>query len=198
MTKLLAILTVAAWIITGFLTRHTSIHVPLAIVSIALIALAFAVDGPHLISLLQFRVSDVIIGLAGGLVLALLTRVAYLGARAASPELGAHVDVLYRTMRAAPPLELLLPVLVVIIACEEIVFRGVLVRDRRSAVLSVIAYTIAQLGAPSLLLAPIALGCGVLWSAERLWRGGLIAPYLTHLTWSLLTLVYFPLDGPLM
>lgn len=195
--RALAALAILAWIATSLMTRGTSIHLPLAVVSVVLLAVAFAIDGAHLRLMLVVRPRDVLIGIAGGLVMAVVTRIAYQAALSLIPALGPPVAVLYGTMRESPPLAVTMPLLVVVIACEEVVWRGVLTHDRRTALLSTLGYTVAQLGATSLLLAPIALVCGIVWSAERLATRGLIAPFLTHLVWNVITLVYFPLDAPL-
>lgn len=194
----LALATIVAWIATALLTRGGSIHIPLAIVSVGLLIAAFVIDGPHLKSLLVIRPLDVIVGIGGGFVMALLTRVAYEAATVLTPSLVTQVAVLYGTAREAPPRALTLPLLAVIIACEEVVWRGVLTRDRKTSVQASLGYTVAQIGAASWLLAPIALVCGLIWGEERLARRGLVAPYLTHLVWNLLVLIYLPLDAPVL
>lgn len=192
-----ALTTAMAWVCAGLATRGGSIHLPLAAVSATLLLGAAALEHRRLRPLLELRGREVVVGLLGGVVLAVLTRLGYAVAVAVVPELAAPVGTLYAAMRAAPPPVVMVPALALIIACEEVVWRGLLVRDARTCLWSALGYTLAQAGAASWLLMPIALGLGLVWGAQRLWRGGLLAVYLTHLVWSLATLVYWPLDQPL-
>lgn len=182
---------------TGLATRGGSIHVPLAGVSAALLLGAVVLERARLVPLLDLRLREVWVGVLGGAALAALTRLGYAASIMVVPGLAAPVAELYAAMRTAPSLALTVPLLLLIIACEEVVWRGLLVRDTRTCVLSALGYTVAQAGAPSPLLMVIALGFGLVWGAQRLWRGGLLAVYLTHVVWNLATLVYWPLDQPL-
>ncbi len=192
-----ALVSIVAWVSTGLATRGGSIHLPLAGVSAALLLGAVVLERARLVPLLDLRLREVWVGVLGGAALAALTRLGYAAAVAVVPGLAAPVSELYAAMRTAPSLALTVPLLLLIIACEEVVWRGLLVRDARTCVISALGYTVAQAGAPSPLLMAIALGFGLVWGAQRLWRGGMLAVYLTHVVWNLATLVFWPLDRPL-
>jgi membrane protease YdiL (CAAX protease family) len=90
--------------------------------------------------------------------------------------------------------------LVLLTACangvaEELFFRGALwsvVEDSHPVVKTTLAYaaTTAATRNPALVLAGIATS--VLFGLQRCTSGGILAPALTHLTWSLLMLRYLP------
>ncbi len=44
------------------------------------------------------------------------------------------------------------------------------------------------------LLVIVALLCGLVWGALRVWTHGLLAPLIAHLTWDLLVFVLFPVE----
>jgi uncharacterized protein len=90
--------------------------------------------------------------------------------------------------------------LVLLIACangvaEELFFRGALwsvVEESHPVVVTTLAYTAttATTRNPALVLAGTATS--VLFGLQRRTSGGILAPALTHLTWSLLMLRYLP------
>ena len=78
---------------------------------------------------------------------------------------------------------------------EELFFRGALwfaVEEARPLLTTTLAYaaTTAATRNPALVLAGTATG--VLFGLQRRTSGGVLAPVLTHLTWSLLMLCYLP------
>lgn len=78
---------------------------------------------------------------------------------------------------------------------EELFFRGALwslVQDSHPVVKTTLAYaaTTAATGNPALMIAGTATS--VLFGFQRGTSGGILAPALTHLTWSLLMLCYLP------
>ena len=80
-------------------------------------------------------------------------------------------------------------------AAEEVFFRGALyatIGERHPVALSTGAYTLATVTTrnPALVLAATAMG--TLFAAQRRASGGIQAPVLTHLTWSVLMLRYLP------
>ena len=80
-------------------------------------------------------------------------------------------------------------------AAEEVFFRGALyaaIGDSHPVVLSTAAYGLATVATrnPALVLAATAMG--TLFAAQRRASGGIQAPVLTHLTWSVLMLRYLP------
>ena len=80
-------------------------------------------------------------------------------------------------------------------AAEEVFFRGALyaaIGEQHPVLLSTAAYTLATVATrnPALVLAATAMG--TLFAAQRRASGGIQAPMLTHLTWSVLMLRYLP------
>jgi membrane protease YdiL (CAAX protease family) len=51
-----------------------------------------------------------------------------------------------------------------------------------------------QIAFRSPLLVVVALVCGLIWGALRVWTKGLVAPLLAHLLWNLLVFVLFPVE----
>jgi hypothetical protein len=80
-------------------------------------------------------------------------------------------------------------------AAEEVFFRGALyaaIGESHPVLLSTAAYTLATVATrnPALVLAATVMG--TLFAAQRRASGGIQAPVLTHLTWSVLMLRYLP------
>lgn len=79
---------------------------------------------------------------------------------------------------------------------EELFFRGALyaaVRDGYQVAVTTIAYTVATALTGNLMLAFAAAGLGLVTALQRRATGGILAPVLTHLTWSLTMLHVLPL-----
>ncbi|WP_041546942.1 MULTISPECIES: CPBP family glutamic-type intramembrane protease [unclassified Nocardioides] len=91
------------------------------------------------------------------------------------------------------------PLLVLITAAngiaEELFFRGAAYAaiPRHPVVLTTIAYAVATLATGNVMLAFAALLLGALVGLERRASGGILAPILTHCTWSLTMLFALPL-----
>jgi membrane protease YdiL (CAAX protease family) len=91
-----------------------------------------------------------------------------------------------------------LPVLVVITAlngiAEELFFRGAAYAaiTRRPVIWTTVAYTVATAATGNVMLAFAAILLGVLVGLERRASGGILAPILTHCTWSLAMLFALP------
>lgn len=80
-------------------------------------------------------------------------------------------------------------------AAEELFFRGALftaLRGRNPVLASTVVYVLATSATrnPALVLASVVMGG--LFAAQRRSSGGIVAPILTHLTWSALMLRYLP------
>ena len=92
-----------------------------------------------------------------------------------------------------------LPLLMVITAvsgiAEELFFRGAAYAaiSRRPVTVTTAAYAVATLATGNVMLAFAAIVLGVVVGLERRASGGILAPALTHVTWSLAMLVTLPL-----
>ena len=90
---------------------------------------------------------------------------------------------------------LLLLVTVVNGVAEELFFRGALYAavPKHPVVWSTIAYTVATLATGNVMLGFAAILLGVVVGLERRASGGVLAPILTHVTWSSIMLFALPL-----
>lgn len=92
-----------------------------------------------------------------------------------------------------------LPLLVLITAvngiAEEVFFRGAVFAavPRHPVAWTTVAYVIATLATGNVMLAFAAILLGVLVGLQRRASGGILAPILTHCTWSLAMLILLPL-----
>ncbi|MCL8024089.1 CPBP family glutamic-type intramembrane protease [Nocardioides bruguierae] len=92
-----------------------------------------------------------------------------------------------------------LPILVVVTAingiAEELFFRGAAyaATPRRPVLVTTVAYLVATLASGNVMLAFAAVLLGVVVGLERRASGGVLAPIITHLTWSLSMLLVLPL-----
>ncbi len=91
-----------------------------------------------------------------------------------------------------------LPVLIVVTAvngvAEELFFRGAAYAaiPRHPVVWTTVAYTIATLATGNVMLAFAAVLLGVIVGLQRRVSGGILAPILTHCSWSLTMLLVLP------
>jgi membrane protease YdiL (CAAX protease family) len=90
---------------------------------------------------------------------------------------------------------LLLLVTVVNGVAEELFFRGALyaASPRYPVVVSTVAYVLATLATGNFMLAFAAILLGIVVGLERRASGGVLAPVLTHVTWSTVMLFALPL-----
>ena len=92
-----------------------------------------------------------------------------------------------------------LPILVVVTAingiAEELFFRGAAYAaiTRRPVLWTTIAYTVATAATGNVMLGFAAIILGVVAGLQRRASGGILAPILTHVTWSLSMLLALPL-----
>jgi hypothetical protein len=167
-----------------------------------LLAVACLVSGRR--RLRSWFVADgraVAFGLLGGGVQAVLTHVGYGLLASKVPALREQVIALYALMGTGLGPMRALPILVVAVMVEELVWRGMALEGAESdrgwwgyGLVSVCLYTLAQAGSGSWALALTAFGCGWVWWAARRWGRSLTTPILMHLTWSLIVLVFLPLE----
>lgn len=77
---------------------------------------------------------------------------------------------------------------------EEMLFRGSLQSSftKHAALWTVAIYTLVTIATLNAALVVAALVMGAVFSAERRATGGILAPILTHLTWSTLLLLLLP------
>ncbi|AKF09525.1 type II CAAX prenyl endopeptidase Rce1 family protein [Sandaracinus amylolyticus] len=152
---------------------------------------------------IEVRVSPrwIVIGAASGLAMAIATHVLYPIGVAIVPGLEREVAALYDELRAPPGPRAAVPLLLLVVLAEELVFRGLLVAllerwgVKRSAVLvaATALYTVPQIAGGSLVLIALAIACGALWTWQRQLSGGIVVPLITHALWDVIVLVLVPL-----
>jgi membrane protease YdiL (CAAX protease family) len=115
------------------------------------------------------------------------------------PALAAEVPALYAWRDQLPGALVGFPLLVAIVAAEEIVWRGAITLPLAArwgpapgGALGALVFATAHLGFGSALLVLAALVCGACWGALALGTRGLVAPFVCHLLWDLAVLFWLP------
>ena len=128
---------------------------------------------------------DVIGAVAAGVAAFIVFLAAYLVARHL-PVVGAALDGVLATADAGS-ITVVLLVALVNGAGEELFFRGALhaaVERHRPALVTTIVYVVVTAATGNIALVIAAVVMGALFSVERLSSRGVLAPMLTHLTWT--------------
>jgi membrane protease YdiL (CAAX protease family) len=102
-------------------------------------------------------------------------------------------DVLDYARRGSPAL--ILTVTVLNGVAEEVFFRGALfaaVGRHRPVAVSTVIYTLTTLATANLVLSFAAAVLGTVWGLQRRASGGILAPMLTHVTWSTAMVLVLP------
>ncbi|MFK7999009.1 MAG: lysostaphin resistance A-like protein [Polyangiales bacterium] len=199
----IAIVVVATVLFALSLALRAHINVWLTIGASALLLLATTTFGRGELPLWgRFSPARAIgVGVGAGGVMAILTHLAYPPVAALVPSIAVEVEGLYADLRQTPGPVLGTPLLLLAVAAEEAVWRGVLVRqmERKRGPLAIIlvatlAYAVPQAFSGSWVLVLVALGCGALWTSLRVWSGSIVVPALTHAVWNLVVFVALPLQ----
>jgi CAAX protease family protein len=172
----------------------------------AVLALAALVFGAVPAALLRPSAGKVAAGLVAGVLMAVLTHLAYAVVAPLVPEVRAATSRLLGLLNVggfSPGARALL--IVVIATSEEVLFRGALggnatprIRGlQRGDLLAVAAlaavYALATVTLGSPLLMACALGCGIAWGVLRVLAGSLVVPIIAHVVWDLGVLVVWPM-----
>ncbi|MFM8409146.1 MAG: lysostaphin resistance A-like protein [Alphaproteobacteria bacterium] len=190
---------VLAWAVGASLSRVFGIWTAVGLTATALGATAIATGDSVLRSSLRPTALQVGIGLVVGLVMALGTWALFPAATAWVPWIEPDVTRLYVAFGRPGPLVILL-LLPIVVACEEIVWRGVVHRalaDRLdwlpTALVGATLYAAAHspIGSPALVLTCLCVG--FCWDLLRSATGGLVAVFVAHLVWDVAVLVLRPL-----
>lgn len=159
---------------------------------------------PEVRDALRPNVRDVVIGVVFGALTVAATVLLYPPLRDLQlvPGLAAEVRRFYGIV---PFTIVLVPLIVLVAAAEELVWRGLFLAAFPNARTSMqlaaaiavasIAYALGQLGG-SPLLGAVALFFGVLWGVEAKLTKGIVAPMLSHLVWTASIFGVWPLEGP--
>jgi uncharacterized protein len=187
----------------GTFVRFASegVLLPIALVATGLGAAALHVAGPAARRRWWARpIRGVAIGAALGLALAAASWLGWQARDLLPVDPTAQVEALYATLRRPPGPVAGLPLLLLTIAGEEVVFRGLLhdaLRRRLGPVASIAAgatiYALANLGSGTWILPAVALLLGAAWAALAERSRGLWVPLLCHAVWDTLVFAVAPL-----
>lgn len=169
-------------------------------VAAAALALSAWMLGRRLRALLAFRLPSVFVAAGTGALLVAATHAGYLAMTALFPALEAVVAELYLDIESRPAGGATALVIALIVAAEEILWRGVAVEvlERYLTRLGtfaavVVLYAMPQVIGGSWLLVATALALGALFTAQRLHTGRLTEPLITHTVWSVSIFFALPL-----
>ncbi len=115
------------------------------------------------------------------------------------PAIGGEVETLYGLLRQPPGPVRAFPLLLAVVAAEELVWRG-LANDLlspafgewRAVAGAALLYVLPQVAFRSPLLIVVALVCGLVWGALRVRTSGLTAPFVAHVVWDVLVFIAYP------
>jgi membrane protease YdiL (CAAX protease family) len=145
--------------------------------------------------------TGVITGLCVGVGMTLATYPVYSLAKQVFPALGGYVAQLYLAAQETT-WPRALPWVLAIIVAEELLWRGALlyVLSRRvppntAMAISVATYALAQFGTGSFIVMLLALVCGSIWTLQRHLTGSLLSPLLSHLIWTPVVILLYPVTS---
>jgi membrane protease YdiL (CAAX protease family) len=205
-------LAAAAWLACFAVLPPLGSWTPFAIAGPALTALALVSDTDAR-ALVRPSFLTVALGLGVGLLMAVLTHVAFATVTPLLPQALTAAERLFDLLHVGNFTPAARAGLIVVVAtCEEVIFRGGLAgpsggRDdpplhlpgrgeslRVVALAAVYALTTATLG--SWLLVVCAFCCAIVWGLLRVATRSLVAPIVAHVVWDLFVLVVWPLVAP--
>lgn len=165
-------------------------------VSVLLVAL----HGHALRARLRPSLRHVLLGLAVGGGMTLLTYPAFAAAKWLFPELVSHVDELYRQAQSEQ-LAVALAEVIIILTAEELLWRGAWyeawcprVGPLRAGALSVASYALTQLCSGSFIVLLLALCCGTVWTVLRHHSRSLVPSLIAHLIWTPTVILLVPVN----
>lgn len=190
------------WFLGAWQSRSLGIWPAVGTTASILGLLAIAVEHRALRADLGADGPRVALGVAVGLAMAWLTELLFRPVTAVVPAIGSDVAGLYRAFGDPGPRAVLL-LLPIVVAAEEIVWRGVVfgaLARRLPTVAAIVAasvlYALAHAPIGSTALVLTCLCAGVCWTALRAWSGSLAAAIVAHLVWDLAVLVVRPIVPP--
>lgn len=167
------------------------------------IAAAIGIAATLFASRLSLRTSPrwIALGIGAGLAMAIATHVLYPVGVALVPGLEREVEALYAELHAPPGPRAAIPILLLVVLAEELVFRGLLVailarwgmKPAATVVVATALYAVPQLAGGEPVLIALALVCGAVWTWQRVISGTIWAPLITHTLWDLIVFVLVPL-----
>lgn len=194
-------LCIAAFCVAMGLRESLNIWIGTGAAAVASFLLLRRLPEPPAIRVEEVTPSSVIAGLVVGTGMAIATWILYPPSAELVPAISREVPKLYALLRQPPGPLWAFPVLVLVVAAEEWVWRGLAIRiflrrmgPTAAVVVAAVIYVLPQVAFRSPLLVVVAFLCGIVWGALRVWTRGLAAPLIAHLLWDLLVFVWFPVE----
>jgi uncharacterized protein len=181
----------AAWA-AMFLVERRGLWTRALLAGLAIGAYAVAVDGAAIWQLVEVGhwLEEVAIGVGGA---AVLYAVFWVGQQLLAwllPGLSRQVGDLYQVRGETKPRNMPL-ILLVVGPCEELFWRG-FVQHRAGFALALAGYAAIHLWERKAVLILAAAVGGAFWCGLLAWRGGLVAPIVSHALWDLVIVVWLP------
>ena len=157
-----------------------------------------ALRGAALRDAFRPRGTDVVLGMAVGVLMTAGTYAVFEAARMLVPALTTNVMRLYRATGTETP-AIALAWTMVILTAEELLWRGAWIDvwgsrlgATTAAVSSVVAFSLTQLGSGSLIVALLACSCGAIWTGLRMHTGRVVPGLIAHAIWTPIVILFYP------
>lgn len=189
---------IVGWVLVVRRFGEGNVYAVIGPYACAVSLLALALDWRCIAISLRPRLRPILIGIAVGVVMTVLTYPVFRLAATVWLDLDASVKGLYHGARSATLAEAFGWTIATIVA-EELLFRGVwphALSQRMSATqahaVSLTTYALAQFGTGSLIVMLMAAVCGAIWTTQRHLTGSLLSPLIAHLIWTPTVILLYP------
>jgi len=191
---------VVAFCIAMGLREELNIWIGTGAAAVASVTLLWMGARPTLRSILERPTAvSLAVGIAVGIAMSLATWWLYPLSIAVLPTVEGEVETLYALLRQPPGPMRAFPLLLLVVAAEELIWRGLAIDlfskalgAPRAVLLSALLYILPQIAFRSPLLIIVAALCGLLWGTLRVRFDGLAAPVAAHIVWDFLVFVMYP------
>jgi uncharacterized protein len=194
-TRLLALLMTALWAAAFRIGVMFGAAIEALSLASVLAVLVVVRAVPEVRDALRPTVRDVVVGMVFGAFTVGATVLLYPPLRDLDLVPGL-ADEVRRFYGIVPFTIVLVPLIALVAAAEELVWRGLFLAafpNRSAVAVGAVAYALGQLGG-SPMLAAVALFFGVLWGIEAKLTRGLVAPMVSHLIWTTSVFGIWPLE----
>lgn len=193
----------ALWTVGAWQSNFFGIWSAVGGTAVLLAIAALVLEGGELRTAAGFAAGErswnVVLGIGAGLAMSVATYLVFPPVVGLFPGLRGGVTQLYEAFGTLPS-SVVLVALPLVVACEEIVWRGIVyggLTVRLSPAAAVVAgtlvYALAHVPIGSVVLVLACVGAGFCWNALRAATGSLVTVFLAHLVWDFLLLVSWPL-----
>lgn len=198
-TQAIAFAMAVLWAVGAWQSRTLGIWLAVGGTAVLLGMAAVVLETREIRAALGLHPRALAIGFVVGALMTAVTHGLFPPVTHAAPELYEGVVRLYAEFARLPTAALLVA-LPIVVACEEIVWRGVVfgaLVDRLpgpvAVVASTAAYALAHAPIGSTVLVLACLGAGMCWTILRHATGSLTAVFVAHMVWDVVLLVWSPL-----